>query len=111
MAKNILDKLAEEVDKIIANIKKPTKEVNLSEELARRHGGVGGSNPFLEEERAQSIKDLIAASDNSEKNRQLYISEKYKNYPSLLSASEKRWIESNKTTVNGRKLLESLGIN
>lgn len=42
--------------------------------------------------------------------RQQAIAAKYRLNPSDLSAEEKRWIEGNKTTPNGRKLLESLGI-
>ena len=99
-----------EVDKIIDKIKKPKNEVDLSKELTRRHGGIGGSNPYAEEENSKKIQNIIGNIDNSEKNRQLNIASLYKRDPSLLSASEKRWIESNKTTVNGRALLDSLGI-
>ena len=42
--------------------------------------------------------------------RQQRIAEKYKLNPAGLTANEKQWIEGNKTTPNGRKLLESLGI-
>ena len=42
--------------------------------------------------------------------RQQAIAAKYRLNPSDLSAEEKRWIEGNRTTPNGRKLLESLGI-
>ena len=100
----------DEVDKIIDKIKKPKNEVDLSKELIRRHGGVGGTNPYAEEENSKKIQNIIGNIDNSEKNRQLNIASLYKRDPSLLSASEKRWIESNKTTVNGRALLDSLGI-
>ena len=99
-----------EVDKIIDKIKKPKNEVDLSKELTRRHGGIGGSNPYAEEENSKKIQNIIGNIDNSEKNRQLNIASLYKRDPSLLSASEKRWIESNKTTVNGRASLDSLGI-
>lgn len=45
-----------------------------------------------------------------EQQRQSAIADKYRTNPNLLSIEETRWINGNKQTPNGRKLLESLGI-
>lgn len=74
-------------------------------------------NPIYKMKAPELISNLLGVStankpimQDPQVIRQQAIAAKYRLNPSDLSAEEKRWIEGNKTTPNGRKLLESLGI-
>ena len=74
-------------------------------------------NPIYKMKAPELIGNLLGISNtnkpvlqDTQEIRQQRIAEKYKLNPAGLTANEKQWIEGNKTTPNGRKLLESLGI-
>lgn len=74
-------------------------------------------NPIYKMKAPELIGNLLGIStankpivQDSQAIRQQKIADKYLSNPAGLTAEEKRWIEGNKTTPNGRKLLESLGI-
>ena len=74
-------------------------------------------NPIYKMKAPELIGSLLGISNtnkpvlqDTQEIRQQRIAEKYKLNPAGLTANEKQWIEGNKTTPNGRKLLESLGI-
>ena len=74
-------------------------------------------NPIYKMKAPELIGNLLGISNtnkpvlqDTQEIRQQRIAEKYKLNPVGLTANEKQWIEGNKTTPNGRKLLESLGI-
>ena len=74
-------------------------------------------NPIYKMKAPELMSSLLGISNtnkpvlqDTQEIRQQRIAEKYKLNPAGLTANEKRWIEGNKTTPNGRKLLESLGI-
>lgn len=74
-------------------------------------------NPIYKMKAPELISNLLGVStankpimQDPQVIRQQAIAAKYRLNPSDLSAEEKRWVEGNKTTPNGRKLLESLGI-
>ena len=74
-------------------------------------------NPIYKMTAPELIGNLLGIStankpivEDSQAIRQQRIADKYLSNPAGLTANEKQWIEGNKTTPNGRKLLESLGI-
>ena len=74
-------------------------------------------NPIYKMKAPELIDNLLGISNtnkpvlqDTQEIRQQRIAEKYKLNPAGLTSNEKQWIEGNKTTPNGRKLLESLGI-
>ena len=74
-------------------------------------------NPIYKMKAPELIGNLLGIStankpvvQDSQAIRQQRIADKYLSNPAGLTANEKQWIEGNKTTPNGRKLLESLGI-
>lgn len=74
-------------------------------------------NPIYKMTAPELIGNLLGIStankpivEDSQAIRQQRIANKYLSNPAGLTANEKQWIEGNKTTPNGRKLLESLGI-
>ena len=74
-------------------------------------------NPIYKMKAPELIGSLLGISNtnkpvlqDTQEIRQQRIAEKYKLNPAGLTSNEKQWIEGNKTTPNGRKLLESLGI-